>query len=298
MSRTSFDWGIDVPEGDPEGKHHVIYVWMDALTNYVSALGGFSGALYETFWPESVHLIGKDILRFHAVYWPCFLLSAGLPLPKTVLCHGWWKISGRKISKSIPATRVDPLVLASDLHGDRALGVDALRYFLMREAPLGNDGDLVYENLLDRYNADLANDLGNLVNRALTMITRFGGQAPPRTDAPPAEPRRRRRRGHRRRGRGVAGVPAVARARGDLAPGPRGQPLRRHDPAVGAGQGRQERRARRRARRARERLVVPAPLVAPVLPEAARQIGRLLGADASRATTRAGPRPSAPTCRR
>jgi methionyl-tRNA synthetase len=187
VSRTSFDWGIDVPEGDPEGKHHVIYVWMDALTNYVSALGGFSGELYETFWPESVHLIGKDILRFHAVYWPCFLLAAGLPLPRTVLCHGWWKISGRKISKSIPATRVDPLVLAGDLHADRALGIDALRYFLMREAPLGNDGDLVYENLLDRYNADLANDLGNLVNRALTLITRFGGQAPPRTDAPPAE---------------------------------------------------------------------------------------------------------------
>jgi len=187
VSRTSFDWGIDVPESDPEGKHHVIYVWMDALTNYVSALGGFSGDMFDTFWPESVHLIGKDILRFHAVYWPSFLLAADLPLPKTVLCHGWWNIGGRKISKSIPATRVDAIQLAGDLHGERALGVDALRYFLMRETPLGNDGDLIYENLLERYNADLANDLGNLVNRALTMITRFGGQAPPTTAALPAE---------------------------------------------------------------------------------------------------------------
>jgi methionyl-tRNA synthetase len=182
VSRTSFDWGIDVPEGDPEGKHHVIYVWMDALVNYMSALG-FGTALYDRFWGSAVHLIGKDILRFHAVYWPCFLMAAELPLPKTILCTGWWTIGGRKISKSIPATRVDPLVLAADLNADRALGIDALRYFLLRETPLGNDGDLIYESLIERHNADLANDLGNLVNRALTMITKFGGQAPPRLGA-------------------------------------------------------------------------------------------------------------------
>jgi methionyl-tRNA synthetase len=178
VSRTSFDWGIDVPASDPEGKHHVIYVWMDALTNYLSAVR--SAEYYDRFWGKAIHLIGKDILRFHAVYWPCFLMAAQLPLPKTILCTGWWTIGGRKISKSIPATRVDPVAVAGDLNSDRALGVDALRYFLLRETPLGNDGDLIYENLIERHNADLANDLGNLVNRALTMITKFAGQAPPR----------------------------------------------------------------------------------------------------------------------
>ncbi len=178
VSRTSFDWGIDVPEGDPEGKHHVIYVWVDALINYLSALG-IGTPLYDRYWTSVVHLIGKDILRFHAVYWPCLLMAAELPLPHKILCTGWWTIGGRKISKSIPATRVDPLQLAGDLNGERALGIDALRYFLMRETPLGNDGDLIYESLLERHNADLANDLGNLVNRALTMITKFAAQAPP-----------------------------------------------------------------------------------------------------------------------
>jgi methionyl-tRNA synthetase len=178
VSRTSFNWGIDVPEGDPEGKHHVIYVWMDALINYLSALG-IGTPLYDTYWPSVVHLIGKDILRFHAVYWPAFLMAADLPLPKKVLCTGWWTIGGRKISKSIPATRVDPLKLAGDLNADRGLGIDALRYFLLRETPLGNDGDLIYESLIERHNADLAHDLGNLINRSLTMITKFAGQAPP-----------------------------------------------------------------------------------------------------------------------
>jgi len=182
VSRTSFRWGIDVPEGDPDGDHHVIYVWMDALVNYLSALG-MSGDLYETFWKTgAVHLIGKDILRFHAVYWPCFLMAAELPLPRTILCTGWWTIGGRKISKSIPATRVDPVQLAGDLNSDRALGIDALRYFLLRETPLGNDGDLIYENLIERHNADLANDLGNLFNRSLTMIGKFAPVAPPAFD--------------------------------------------------------------------------------------------------------------------
>jgi methionyl-tRNA synthetase len=185
VSRTSFDWGIEVPEPDPEGKKHVIYVWMDALTNYVSALGGFDPETedYRTYWRSTVHLIGKDILRFHAVFWPCFLMAAELPLPRTVLCHGWWNIGGRKISKSIPATRVNPVELAADLGETSsvpATGIDALRYFLMRETPLGKDGDLVYENLLERYDADLANDLGNLINRVLKMANDFGAAAPPR----------------------------------------------------------------------------------------------------------------------
>ncbi len=185
VSRTSFSWGIPVPE-DPkhpgEAARHVMYVWFDALTNYLSALGdpfdAERGPDVVRYWKSAVHTIGKDILRFHAVYWPAFLLSAGLPLPRMILCHGWWAIGGRKISKSIPATRVAPVALAHDLAGSSsvpATGIDALRYFLLRETPLGNDGDLIYEGLIERYNADLANDVGNLINRSLTMLVRFGG---------------------------------------------------------------------------------------------------------------------------
>ncbi len=192
VSRTSFTWGIPIPDPDPEGHQHVIYVWLDALVNYLSALADpdaedpFSSERIRTFWPAATHLIGKDILRFHAVYWPCFLLSAGLPLPRTILCHGWWTVRGEKISKSMPATRIDPVRLARALAGDLApdggaatsgadspllpgSGVDAMRYYLMREVPLGNDGDFTFESMFARYNADLANDLGNLVNRATTL---------------------------------------------------------------------------------------------------------------------------------
>lgn len=179
VSRTTFNWGIPVP-GDPA---HVIYVWIDALTNYISALGDIGGPLYERYWPAQVHLIGKDILRFHAVYWPCMLMSAGLPLPESIFVHGWWTVRGEKISKSMPATRVDPNQLAHDL------GADALRYFLLREVPLGLDGDFSYEALIGRYNADLANDLGNLVGRALTMTGKFAGGTIPAAaaDSPPAD---------------------------------------------------------------------------------------------------------------
>jgi len=169
VSRTTFRWGIPVP-GDEE---HVIYVWIDALTNYMSALGPIDGELHRRFWP-GIHLIGKDILKFHAVYWPSMLLSAGLPLPELVFATGWWTVRGEKISKSMPATRVDPNQLADDI------GVDALRYYLLREVPLGLDGDFAYENLIGRYNAELAHDLGNLVSRALTVAGKFtGGVVPP-----------------------------------------------------------------------------------------------------------------------
>jgi methionyl-tRNA synthetase len=187
VSRTSFSWGVPIPDPDPEGHQHVMYVWMDALTNYLSALvdegaaDPFASPLVQEFWPEVVHLIGKDILRFHAVYWPSFLLSAGLPLPKTIYSHGWWTVRGEKISKSMPATRIDPILLARALGGqlapptgtDDALpgnGIDAMRYYLLREIPLGNDGDFTFESLFARYNSDLANDLGNLVNRASTLL--------------------------------------------------------------------------------------------------------------------------------
>jgi methionyl-tRNA synthetase len=187
VSRTSFAWGIPAPEADPEGQHHVIYVWMDALTNYLSDLcppdGTIGGPDVERYWPQAIHLIGKDILRFHSVYWPAFLLAANLPLPKGVFAHGWWTVRGEKISKSMPATRIDPIKLADALgEGSplgRAIGVDAMRYYLLREMPLGNDGDFTFESLFGRFNAELANDLGNLINRSLTLIAKFRDQHPP-----------------------------------------------------------------------------------------------------------------------
>ncbi len=189
VSRTSFSWGIPVPEADPQGQAHVIYVWMDALTNYLSDLAtdGLGGPDVENYWQRAVHVIGKDILRFHTVYWPAFLMAAGLPLPQGIFAHGWWTVRGEKISKSLPATRIDPLTLADALGGGttlerRAIGVDAMRYYLLREIPLGNDGDFTFESLFGRFNADLANDLGNLINRSLTMIAKFAPEHPPKRD--------------------------------------------------------------------------------------------------------------------
>ncbi len=185
ISRTSFAWGIPAPEPDPEGLSHVIYVWMDALTNYYSDLCPADGSLdsveANTYFPHAVHLIGKDILRFHSVYWPAFLMAAGLPLPKSILAHGWWTVRGEKISKSMPATRIDPVTLSDALAVGplgRPIGIDAMRYYLMREVPLGNDGDFTFESLFGRFNADLANDLGNLVNRSLTLVGKFAAEFP------------------------------------------------------------------------------------------------------------------------
>jgi methionyl-tRNA synthetase len=185
VSRTSFNWGIPVPTPDPEGAQHVMYVWVDALTNYLSALGEIGGEQHERFWRSAIHVIGKDILRHHAVYWPCFLLSAGLPLPKQIFAHGWWTVRGEKISKSMPATKIDPIKLSAELG---VQGVDALRYYLLREVPLGLDGDFTFESLFGRYNAELANDLGNLVNRVLTLVPRMLQNAMvPKADAKLAE---------------------------------------------------------------------------------------------------------------
>ena len=177
VSRTTFTWGIPVPD-DPD---HVMYVWLDALTNYITAVGypETESDSYSTFWPADLHMVGKDILRFHAIYWPAFLKAAGLEPPKRVFAHGWWTSEGQKISKSL-GNVIDPHDIVA------RYGLDQVRYFLLREVPFGNDGDFSHRAMVGRMNSDLANDFGNLAQRVLSMIAKNCGAKVP--DAGALEP--------------------------------------------------------------------------------------------------------------
>ncbi len=161
VSRTTFAWGVPVPGN----QKHVMYVWVDALTNYISATGWPDGGPRAKFWPADLHIIGKDIVRFHTVYWPAFLMSAGLPLPKRVFAHGFLTVKGEKMSKSV-GNVVDPFALVKEF------GVDAVRYFFLRETSFGQDGSYNPETIITRLNADLANDLGNLAQRSLSIVAK------------------------------------------------------------------------------------------------------------------------------
>jgi methionyl-tRNA synthetase len=170
ISRTTFDWGIRVPGNDK----HIMYVWVDALTNYITAAGfpDDSSEKFKRYWPADLHVIGKDIVRFHAVYWPAFLMSAGVEVPRRIFSHGFLFNRGEKMSKSV-GNVIDPFVLAD------TYGVDQFRYFFMREVPFGQDGNYSHEAIINRTNADLANDLGNLAQRSLSMVARqLGGVLP------------------------------------------------------------------------------------------------------------------------
>jgi methionyl-tRNA synthetase len=170
ISRTAIRWGIPCPNA--EG--HVMYVWLDALANYITALGypDTGAEKYKKFWPADLHMVGKDILRFHAIYWPAFLMSAGLDLPKRVFAHGWWTNEGEKISKSL-GNVIDPIKLIE------TYGLDQMRYFVLREVPFGSDSDFSHKAMIHRINGNLANDLGNLAQRSLSMIAKnCGGKVP------------------------------------------------------------------------------------------------------------------------
>jgi methionyl-tRNA synthetase len=180
ISRTTFTWGIPVPND----LRHIMYVWVDALTNYLTGVGfpDTGSAKFKRYWPADLHVIGKDIVRFHAVYWPALLMSAGIEVPRQIFSHGFLFNRGEKMSKSV-GNVIDPFALVE------AYGVDPLRYFFLREVPFGQDGNYSHDAIVARINADLANDLGNLAQRSLTMIAKnFGGTLPAAGASAPTTP--------------------------------------------------------------------------------------------------------------
>jgi methionyl-tRNA synthetase len=170
VSRTTFNWGVKVPNA----PGHIMYVWLDALTNYITAVGypETESELFKTFWPADLHMVGKDILRFHAVYWPAFLMAAGIKPQKRVFAHGWWTVEGQKMSKSL-GNVISPHDMIAKY------GLDPVRYFLLREVPFGQDGDFSQRAMVHRLNGDLANDLGNLAQRVLSFVQKNAGAAVP-----------------------------------------------------------------------------------------------------------------------
>ena len=179
ISRTSMNWGVAVPN-EPK---HVMYVWLDALTNYITGVGypDTNSESYKKYWPANVHMVGKDILRFHAIYWPAFLMAAGLQPPKRVFAHGWWTNEGQKISKSL-GNVIDPYELIA------TYGLDQMRYFLLRAIPFGNDGDFSRQRMISTINSELANNIGNLAQRTLSIIAKnCGGTVPEHGESDPAD---------------------------------------------------------------------------------------------------------------
>jgi methionyl-tRNA synthetase len=174
VSRTTFNWGVKVPDA----PGHIMYVWLDALTNYITAVGypDTDSAQFKTFWPADLHMVGKDIVRFHAVYWPAFLMAAGLKPQKRVFAHGWWTFDGQKMSKSL-GNVINPHAMIAKF------GLDPVRYFLMREVPFGQDGDFSQRAMVGRLNGDLANDFGNLAQRVLSFVQKNAGAAVPQPGA-------------------------------------------------------------------------------------------------------------------
>ncbi|HEX2117184.1 MAG TPA: methionine--tRNA ligase [Alphaproteobacteria bacterium] len=174
VSRTTFNWGVKVPDA----PGHIMYVWLDALTNYITAVGypETESELFKAFWPADLHMVGKDILRFHAVYWPAFLMAAGIKPQKRVFAHGWWTVEGQKMSKSL-GNVISPHDMIAKY------GLDPVRYFLLREVPFGQDGDFSQRAMVGRLNGDLANDLGNLAQRVLSFVQKNAGAAVPQPGA-------------------------------------------------------------------------------------------------------------------